>query len=463
MGSNSAPAPGLKEGGTTSGPAVEAFQPRIVAFVCRWCTYAGADLAGTSRMEYPSNVRVLMLPCTGRIGITMPLRAFIQGADAVLVSGCHPGDCHYSEGNFRARRRWIMMRQLLETVGFDLRRFELAWISAAEGAKFAKTITDFTDRMRALGPYQEMQDLRAREMSPAPPLVPLSLHAPLNDAPEPKILTDLGAAVAEAFRAGRINGMAGWVAGGRLHRARLAWLGRAEDAATLVAPRPGRGNIVRLLARKPWRHTAPIGVVVRPVEMLSLNVLLQEGQFAPSDVRIFGIEEDGRFLGEMDAEQVSALVRERVKGLAGNQPDGFSPEILETLDRMAEWPAEQRWSYWTRQFERCIKCYACRQSCPTCYCPSCIVEQNQPQWIPTAADGTGNLAWHVVRAFHMEGRCVGCRACETACPEGIPLTLLYAAAARSNLEEFSFRPGVDASSKPLQSDFKPGDAEDFIQ
>lgn len=460
MSTSSAHAP--EASGSKAGTGGNGFEPRIVAFVCKWCTYAGADLAGTSRMEYPSNVRVLMLPCTGRIGITMPLRAFLQGADAVLVSGCHPGDCHYSEGNFRARRRWIMMRHLLETVGFDLRRFELAWISAAEGAKFVKVIADLTERIRELGPYQEVQELRSHEVSVAPGLVPPAFP-PAAPAGAPAVIPELGAAVGEALAAERIRGVAGWIAAGRLHRSRLAWISTPEEAARLVAPQTGRGNVIRLLARRPWRFQAPIGVVARPVEMMSLNVLLQEGQFAPSDVRVFGIEEDGRFIGEMDAEQAATLVRERAKALPANRPAGFSPEILESLDRMAEWPAEKRWEFWTKQFERCVKCYACRQSCPTCYCPSCIVEKNQPQWIPTAADGAGNLAWHVVRAFHMEGRCVGCRACETACPEGIPLTLLYAAAAKSNLEEFAFRPGIDAAAKPLQSDFKPGDSEDFIQ
>jgi coenzyme F420-reducing hydrogenase delta subunit len=112
------------------------FEPRIVAFVCKWCTYAGADLAGTSRMTYAPNVRTLMLPCTGRIDVSFVLRAFLDGADGVIVSGCHPGDCHYTAGNYRARRRWILFRDLLNVIGFDLNRFELAWISAAEGAKW---------------------------------------------------------------------------------------------------------------------------------------------------------------------------------------------------------------------------------------------------------------------------------------------------------------------------------------
>ncbi len=130
------------------------FQPKIIAFVCNWCTYAGADLAGTSRLQYASNVRIVRLPCTGRIDPIFILKAFERGADGVLVSGCHPGDCHYTAGNFYARRRWTVFRDLLEFVGIPLDRVQFSWISAAEGAKWADTINDVTAKVRALGPFR---------------------------------------------------------------------------------------------------------------------------------------------------------------------------------------------------------------------------------------------------------------------------------------------------------------------
>ncbi len=119
-----------------------AFEPKIIAFVCTWCTYAGADLAGTSRMQYPANVRVLEFPCTGHIDPVFILKAFQQGADGVLVSGCHPGDCHYIAGNFHARRRFAAFRKLLEFVGVDLGRLQFSWVSAAEGGKWVEMVTD---------------------------------------------------------------------------------------------------------------------------------------------------------------------------------------------------------------------------------------------------------------------------------------------------------------------------------
>ena len=111
-----------------------AFEPKILAYVCNWCTYLGADLAGTNRLEYPSNVRIVRLPCTGRIDFNLIVKAFEIGADAVLVSGCHPGDCHYTAGNFHARRRWMLFRSLLDTLGIDMDRIHFTWISAAESA-----------------------------------------------------------------------------------------------------------------------------------------------------------------------------------------------------------------------------------------------------------------------------------------------------------------------------------------
>jgi len=135
------------------------FEPKIVAFVCNWCTYAGADLTGTSRIKYASNVRMIRLPCTGRIDFMLLLKAFEQGADGIIVSGCHPNDCHYTAGNFHARRRWILFRSFLDYLGIDTRRIHFAWVSAAEGAKWAEFVNSVTDEVKNLGPYEDYQKL----------------------------------------------------------------------------------------------------------------------------------------------------------------------------------------------------------------------------------------------------------------------------------------------------------------
>lgn len=131
------------------------FEPKVVAFVCNWCTYAGADLTGTSRIKYASNVRVVRFPCTGRIDFMFILKAFASGADGIIVSGCHPNDCHYTVGNFHARRRWMVLRGLLEYIGVDLRRIRFSWVSAGEGVKWADLVNDTVEQLRELGPYTD--------------------------------------------------------------------------------------------------------------------------------------------------------------------------------------------------------------------------------------------------------------------------------------------------------------------
>ncbi len=130
------------------------FEPRIVAFVCNWCTYTGADLAGTSRLPMATNVRIVRLPCTGRIDPLFIVKAFERGADGVIVSGCHPGDCHYSEGNYHARRRFRLFKELMDFTGIDSDRVTFSWVSASQGQKWADVVNGTTERIRALGPFE---------------------------------------------------------------------------------------------------------------------------------------------------------------------------------------------------------------------------------------------------------------------------------------------------------------------
>ncbi len=128
------------------------FEPRIVALVCNWCTYTGADLAGTSRLQYPPNVRIVRLMCTGAIDTMYVLKALIDGADGVLVGGCHPGDCHYQSGNYKARRRIAILKKVLGETGCDEDRVLLRWISASEGKVFADTVTEMVEELKKKGP-----------------------------------------------------------------------------------------------------------------------------------------------------------------------------------------------------------------------------------------------------------------------------------------------------------------------
>jgi F420-non-reducing hydrogenase iron-sulfur subunit len=130
------------------------FEPKIICFICKWCTYAGADLAGTSRMEYVSNGINLRVMCSSRIDPQHILHAFQQGADGVFMGGCHPGDCHYVEGNYKTLRRIVLFKKMLEDLGIDKKRIRLEWISAAEGKKFVEVMNEFTEQIRGMGPIQ---------------------------------------------------------------------------------------------------------------------------------------------------------------------------------------------------------------------------------------------------------------------------------------------------------------------
>jgi coenzyme F420-reducing hydrogenase delta subunit len=155
------------------------WNPKIVAFVCNWCTYTGADLAGTSRLKQEANARLIRVPCTGRIDPVFVIKAFESGADGVLISGCHPADCHYNTGNYHARRRWTMFHNLLDFVGIDSSRLHFSWVSASEGKKWVTVVDGVIDEIRARGPFERYQKANAEFTLP-----PALLEAALRDLPQ---------------------------------------------------------------------------------------------------------------------------------------------------------------------------------------------------------------------------------------------------------------------------------------
>jgi coenzyme F420-reducing hydrogenase delta subunit len=134
----------------------EKFEPNILAFLCNWCSYAGADLAGTSRRQYSSNVKIIRVMCSGRVNPVFIINALQNGIDGVIIGGCHPGECHYDTGNYLARRRITILKKLLEYIGIDPRRVQLTWVSASEGNKFADVINEFTADIKKIGPIKKI-------------------------------------------------------------------------------------------------------------------------------------------------------------------------------------------------------------------------------------------------------------------------------------------------------------------
>ena len=143
---------------------VKEFEPNIIGFLCNWCSYAGADLAGTSRMKYPPNIKSIRVMCSGRVDPVFVLEALRKGADGVLVAGCHPGDCHYQSGNYKANRRIKLLKKFLEDMAIDPRRVRFEYISASEGAKFASVATEFVDELKKIGPnpLKKMDEVKVK-------------------------------------------------------------------------------------------------------------------------------------------------------------------------------------------------------------------------------------------------------------------------------------------------------------
>lgn len=398
------------------------FEPKIVAYVCNWCTYLGADLAGTNRLEYPANVRIVRLPCTGRIDFNLIVKGFEVGADAVLVSGCHPGDCHYTAGNYHARRRWMLFRPLLETLGFDLRRIHFTWISAAEGKKFQQVITQITEATRALGPANYLK----ADGKPAAFVAGALPPSRAADGEEARVRE-----TARELLAGKTVD----VVLGYNERGAPLFVTRAEDAGRLALNERSRANLAVYLKRKEVRAMGRLAIVSLPAAARALNVLEQESQV-----------------------DRASLVEIAVKAPA---PPPAAP--FRDLEALLERAPEERMAFWMAEFDRCVRCYACRQICPLCYCERCLADKNRPQAIATSPTVEGNYAWHITRAFHQAGRCVGCGECTRACPAGIPLGLLNKAVAKAALDNFGYRAGVERGGAPLIGAYRLGDKEEFIR
>jgi F420-non-reducing hydrogenase iron-sulfur subunit len=143
------------------------FEPKILGILCNWCSYTGADLAGTSRIKYSPNVRVVRVMCSGRVDPQFIMKAFAEGADGVLVAGCHPGDCHYIEGNYKTIRRMALVKRMLADYGIEPERFRLEWVSAGEGDRWAHVVNQITEDVRKLGPSKIKQQRKMKKATPA--------------------------------------------------------------------------------------------------------------------------------------------------------------------------------------------------------------------------------------------------------------------------------------------------------
>jgi len=453
----------------------DTWEPRIVAFVCNWCTYAGADLAGTSRRTYAPNVRIVRLPCSGRIDPRFILRALEMGADGVLVSGCHPGDCHYTKGNYYARRRYIVFNSLLDFLGIEPDRVRFAWVSAAEGGKWAELVDLTVQAVRALGPLK----LFSQEAPLPPELEPIEPQKPQSTAPDPRQELALRQTAREMLASGEVELVVGY---GRTSFGKVVpfFASSPEQAEELVWNDMCVHNLTTYLTGERPAATGKVAVVVKGCDARAAVGLIQEGQLDRERAKLIGMEchgvqsECGQVADKCTACEVTTphlcdvLIASDGSvwktNEAASTPTRFpaSDALRSEVQRIASLPREQRLAFWRSELSRCVRCYACRAVCPLCYCQTCAADRTRPQYVTPGCDWRGAFSWGVTRALHVAGRCVGCGECVRACPQGIRLDILQAFLADVVARELGYVAGTNPEALPPLSTFRPDDRQDFI-
>jgi coenzyme F420-reducing hydrogenase delta subunit/ferredoxin len=465
------------------------FEPKIVAYLCTWCSYTGADTAGIARLKSPANLRAIRVPCSGRVSPEIVLRTFDHGADGVLILGCHPGECHYDTGNHRAAKRIPILRALLGFAGLEAERLRLDWVSASEGERFSQIVTDFTDAVRELGPVR----WRVRG-NPATPVYDGSIAKTLWRAQQssnlPNAVDNLSeftdqnrkntesirATASDLLKSGRVDCVIGYETGTQA-RTRPAFVRDANETDRLVWNQECTHNLTLYLEdtlnRKHLEsERKPVAaVVVKACDERTVQVLLSENRFSREQIHLIGVTCDGIYQGQpargngenqsyqlqqrcLDCEQRLPRSYDTLIGEAARQSPEFRRSIPgsganATIEQMSNTAPQERMNFWLSQFDRCIRCYACRQACPLCYCPTCLFERDDSLWTGMGIEIDEKRTFHLGRAYHLAGRCIGCNECERVCPMEIPISLINHKLAQEMKNYFNYEAGFAIQPSPL--------------
>jgi len=477
---------------------VQAFEPKIIAYLCTWCSYTGADTAGIARLKSPANIRAIRVPCSGRVSPEVILRTFEEGADGVLVLGCHIGECHYDNGNHRTAKRLPILRALLSFAGLEPERLKLDWVSASEGERFSKITTEFTQQMRELGrarwriPTQQWHAFHP--LMEAPGILEIKPNGSktgevkaLEYRPSgtyQKIEAGIQETAQRLLSSGEVSCVIGYERGPR-GRVRPVFISKSDQVDRLVWNPECTHNLATYLSQKihdgnqhkpsDTEDQQAVAVVAKACDSRAIQVLLTENRFPREKVHIIGVVCDGMQqsipvhqritespVSPMDnayspayqarclnCDQRTPLIYDTLIGDSEKTVPKVGNPIAHQLDILEDNPPLERMEYWLSQFDRCIRCYACRQACPMCDCPVCLYERDDSLW---SGMGTGLIekrAFHLGRAFHLAGRCVGCNECERVCPMDIPISLLNLKLAQEIQNAFDYQAGLALEPSPL--------------
>ena len=454
--------------------ANEEFKPKIVAFCCNWCSYAGADLAGSSRLVYPADVKIIRVPCSCRVNPMFILRAFEKGADGVILCGCHPGDCHYSTGNYYARRRMALLFSMLDYIGVEHGRTRVEWVSAAEGVKFSQTMNEFVAKITSTRQERQTGGFEMQEM--------------INRAKE--LLSD-----------GTVNRVLGWRRGDMSYNPEPSYFETAEDLdANFVYNGFCGANLSKYMIEGSKLEGKTL-VFLKPCDSYSFNQLIAEHRVDRDKAYIIGVGCMGKLSFEKIKEQgvkgitnitiddanenitVETLygektlaykdcMLERCHVCKGKEHQIFDETIGESrdtkdADRFAEvekieaMSPEEEFAFFQNELSRCIRCNACRNVCPACSCRKCVFDSTKFDSAQKAnVDSFEEKMFHIIRAFHVAGRCTDCGECSRVCPQGIPLHLFNRKFIK-DIDEFygEFQAGVDPEAKSPLTSFTFNDVE----
>lgn len=473
-------------------PVLKGKELRVVGFLCNWCSYGGADTAGVGRFAQPTDLRIIRVPCSGRIDPLFVAKALLSGADGVLVSGCHPRDCHYSQGNFYARRRLEVLKRFLPILGIDPARFEYTWVSASEGQRWKNVVSSFTERIHSLGPaprHQEADFFAGRAAAARPHKATEALRLPGKTVSRPGLEP-----LKERIRAELpgLDCVIGWQQGyDPLHNTPL-FMRSPEDVEKLVWGPLNTHNPAAYLAAFRDRK---VGLVVKGCDSRSVVELLQEKLVARENITLFsmpctGVADLSRVQRVLqaagtDLDRVDAVTYEgETLTVAANgktfpmaladvaaekclhcqypnavTADCFAGDPVAPADAVESPPADlaaldamdlaERMAFWRFQMDRCIRCHACRNACPLCVCKDhCIAQSRDPHWISQEDTVAEKLLFQVAHALHLAGRCTECGECTRACPMDIPVTALKSHLNRVILDLFDYRAGTDPQAVP---------------